>query len=621
MLELFSGYWVEALGLSLLHFLWQGVLVAGVVWSLDLWLRRSDPRTRYTLALGGLLAMVLLPVGTFLFLVASHAPADATGAAATMAVTAVSAGSEAASSPGWITWVVSAWALGVLIYAARLITGLTRLARIRRTAEPAPEWLVQQFHALITAFGVSERTQLKVSEQIHAPLMLGWLRPLVLVPPAVIAGFPPHQLQMILAHELAHVRRHDYLINLLQLAAETLLFYHPAVHWLSNHIRALREQCCDDLAVRMVEDRYGYARTLAELEDMRRFTPALSLGMAEGQILTRIRRLVEPGRGRQRGFTAMTVTLLSTALLLSALVLSYSINGNGKNGDGEDADNNEEASTAADVAPRLDISHTQVETALAMADDPTSDRQVSDDQDGGEETSASDSESGSAGESPEDEDFLDPELHVDNGDEQALEGRAAELQREAEAAELADQIVAEDTPAEERDPGRNVEIDPQAWSEALAVSHEETIADRNSLDTVETGREAMREMTQGIRPDREGETELESASGEPDRPVIQEELVTPEFPRKAASAGESGTVVVEFTVTEDGNVRDARVVDNDNPGHGFEAAAIEAMEASRFEPRIVDGRPTADTVRRTIEFDLEKTEGCRPQTGSRMNRC
>ena len=135
------------------------------------------------------------------------------------------------------------------------------------------------------------------------------MKPVVLLPASALAGLTPQQLEAILAHELAHIRRHDYLVNLLQTLVETLLFYHPAVWWLSRRIRIERENCCDDLAVSLCGDPCTYARALADLEALR--GPARSLAMAAngGSLLQRVRRLLgaptsrrtRPGlAGRQR---------------------------------------------------------------------------------------------------------------------------------------------------------------------------------------------------------------------------------------------------------------------------------------------------------------------------------
>ena len=117
---------------------------------------------------------------------------------------------------------------------------------------------------------------------VDVPTVVGWLRPAVILPVAALANLSPAQVEAVLAHELAHIRRHDYLVNLFQTLAETLLFYHPAVWWLSARIRTEREHCCDDVAVAVSGDAVGYARALAELEAWRVGTPGMALAATGG---------------------------------------------------------------------------------------------------------------------------------------------------------------------------------------------------------------------------------------------------------------------------------------------------------------------------------------------------
>ena len=128
------------------------------------------------------------------------------------------------------------------------------------------------------------------STLVHVPTIVGWLRPVILLPASVITGLPAAHLDAVLAHELAHVRRHDYLVNSLQAIVETLLFYHPVVWWCSRQIRIEREHCCDDIVVEACGDRVAYATALAQLEELRRLQPMLSLNVTGGRLIDRVRR-------------------------------------------------------------------------------------------------------------------------------------------------------------------------------------------------------------------------------------------------------------------------------------------------------------------------------------------
>jgi len=149
---------------------------------------------------------------------------------------------------------------GGWVVAARMRSMLVRRA--------PPEWQ-ETLRQLGAQIGLSRPVRLLVSALVQVPTVVGWLRPVVLVPVGALGGLPAEHLEALLLHELAHIRRHDYLINILQNVAESLLFYHPAVWWVSGHIRAEREQCCDDVAVSISGDALTYARALTQLESCR----------------------------------------------------------------------------------------------------------------------------------------------------------------------------------------------------------------------------------------------------------------------------------------------------------------------------------------------------------------
>jgi hypothetical protein len=179
-------------------------------------------------------------------------------------------------------------------------------------AQPACEPWLAMARRLGSALGVRHAVRLLESTAVQVPAVVGLLRPVILLPANSLAGLLPGQLEMILAHELAHIRRHDFLVNLLQAAVETLLFYHPAVWWISRQIRVEREHCCDDLAVSVCGSPLQYARALARLEELRAEPLSLALSARGGSLLHRIRRVVgAPGTtaGPVRGVTALALLL------------------------------------------------------------------------------------------------------------------------------------------------------------------------------------------------------------------------------------------------------------------------------------------------------------------------
>jgi len=202
-----------------------------------------------------------------------------------------------ASASQWLLpAVVATWLLGVFAFSIRLFGGWRFAARLRSTAHPGCTAWQRTLQKVAKQVGASQSVRLLVSSLVDVPTVIGWLRPVILVPVEHLAGLPFEYIEALLAHELAHIRRRDYLASILQGVAEAVLFYHPAVWWISQQIRAERELCCDDLAVDAIGDALSYARALAKLESLHPARVAPGLAANGGSLLHRIQRLIEPSR-------------------------------------------------------------------------------------------------------------------------------------------------------------------------------------------------------------------------------------------------------------------------------------------------------------------------------------
>lgn len=301
---------IQALGWTLLHSLWQLALV-GVAAALLMQVWRS-PQAQYRLGCAALLACALLPLATFF----SHvgAPASLPTVSPAGVTMASDLASTSALEPGALPWTVRAqtllashlpllalaWSLGVGIMATRLAGGWLETRRWRREAQPVPPRLERAFRDLALRMGASTRTLLRASAHLTTPVALGLWRPVVLVPLSLLTHLPEETVEALLAHELAHVRRHDYLVNLLQSLLEVFCFHHPTVWWLSRRIRTVREHLADDLAARTLGDAQRLALALDALDDLHRLqvspplTPTLALAARGGTLLPRIQRLLTP---------------------------------------------------------------------------------------------------------------------------------------------------------------------------------------------------------------------------------------------------------------------------------------------------------------------------------------
>ncbi|MEM7588138.1 MAG: M56 family metallopeptidase, partial [Acidobacteriota bacterium] len=338
---------VRVVAWTLLHFLWQGALVGGVLAAALTLLHRQDARLRYAISLGALLTMAVLPITTAMTLVSqtelaspatpsSSPPMQATASASAPLPAPADAALPAASnlSTGetlatrWLEpalpWLVLLWLAGVAALAVMQYGGWQRVSRLRtRGVRSVEDELQQLCDSLGQRLGIQRSVPLLESARVAVPTVVGLLRPVILVPVSALSGLTPQQLTSILAHELAHVRRYDPWVNALQVAIETVLFYHPAVWWASRQVRTLREHCCDDLAVELCGDRMTLARALAELEEMRFATPVFALGATGGPLLQRIRRLVGDGE-ELRSPSWLPGSMASAALVAIGLVLAFS---------------------------------------------------------------------------------------------------------------------------------------------------------------------------------------------------------------------------------------------------------------------------------------------------------
>ena len=225
-----------------------------------------------------------------------------------------------------LPWMVCGWLIGVAVLAIFHLGGWFYLQQVRRNGiRHVPHAVRESFARLKQRMAVGCSVQLRESVRITIPWVFGILRPMVLLPSSVLTGLTPSQVEAILAHELAHVRRHDYLFNLVQTAIETFLFYHPAVWWTSSVVRREREHCCDDCAMSFTDDRVTYASSLARLEEIRQresapARSALTMAVTRGSLLPRIRRVLrlqvdERNRSATRIGSGFTVLFLLVAFI------------------------------------------------------------------------------------------------------------------------------------------------------------------------------------------------------------------------------------------------------------------------------------------------------------------
>jgi beta-lactamase regulating signal transducer with metallopeptidase domain len=301
--------WMQATGWTLVHFVWQGTLVALMVAATLRLGRRWRSNARYLVACIGLAAMLAVPVATAVVLSSTPVTDRPTWAVSISAPTrqpevgaawpldeAMSGGPYVRDRvAAWLPLMVWYWCAGVVLLSGRMAVMLSRIRRLQRGSRTSrPSSLLARCRIIASRLGLKLRAsfQLVESSAVDTPTVVGCVRPLILLPIAALANLSPAQVDAILAHELAHIRRHDYVVNLLQSVVETFLFYHPAVWWLSGRVRAEREHACDDIALTMCDDRVDYAAALAELETWRTRDQSPALAATQGALLSRVRRIL-----------------------------------------------------------------------------------------------------------------------------------------------------------------------------------------------------------------------------------------------------------------------------------------------------------------------------------------
>lgn len=334
----------NSLGWTLLIFLWQGALIALLARVAMICLRNHAANLRYMALCAALLLMLLAPLATFIlihggnesFLAVNETPLlygdlqsslrNNSGSESSAAQNFVESGgiNENRQENGLLSfinfkaafpWFVSLWLAGVSFLSLRLTFDWLTLRKLKRgAAKPLTEWQPAA-KRLAGRLGIDKPVLLLESSLVKVPVAVGWLKPLVLLPAGMVFGLTSQQLEAIIAHELAHIRRHDYLVNIFQIVAEILLFYHPAVLWLSKQIRIEREYACDDLAIAACGgDRLVYARALTKVERIRKAAPVLATAASGGSLETRVKRLVDSGY-RQPAAGGFSGTLIILTLL------------------------------------------------------------------------------------------------------------------------------------------------------------------------------------------------------------------------------------------------------------------------------------------------------------------
>jgi TonB family protein len=619
---------VATLGWTLMHFLWQGA-VAGVLFGVSLAAAgNASAQTRYRLAFTFLLLLAALPVATFIWLspnsAASALSAETIDQAAPLLTVTLAAPAldwQTFIQP-WLPLAVLIWAVGVAFMTGRLLIEWRNVRLLTRLdVSPLTSAWEHRVRRLIGSLGVRTAVRALQSSRVHVPMVVGWLRPVILVPVSAMSGLTTWQLELILMHELAHVRRYDHLVNLLQVVIETLLFYHPVVRWVSRVMREEREHCCDDLVVSRSGDALAYARALTELAGVQTLSLQTSVASDGGQLLARIRRLVGVRRPpRVAAHWSIGVMLATVAVSVSGLLQPQGLGISEADEAGSTAPTAEESidRTAIDASgpafsqPEVQIPEPQVPISIGTFT----------------------VESGARA-TPVPKGRRQP---VQTGGTPVLEARdaaPADSNPAAAPAAALDATGAAPAVSEAAPAGNDAEATPP--TESLLVTAPAAAAAGSVVDRARMAAVDRVAQENGVKLVWLNPPVLEDASGSAPRVPSAEADISrdsqaraiavlqpqPEFPDRARLDSIEGWVTVSYVIGRDGRVYDVAIVAA-QPRNVFEGAVRKAVRSWRFEPVTVDGRAVEQKKTQTIRFSLSDgapaEAACAPSTGSRICR-
>ncbi len=313
---------VNALGWTFVHSLWQGSLIALIMTAVMSRIPAQQAQKRYLTATISLLSVLLCSVVTFTILY--QQPTAVTTGIDTY-VTGITAQTESTSTSlyEWISqynpFLVSIWIMGVLFFALRFCFGLFYLRHLKSSASPSPVEWQESLDRIVTTLGFTRKVKLAQSALLRIPVVTGYLKPVILFPIGIINQLQVDEVEAILAHEVAHLLRNDFIQNLMQSLIEMVFYYHPAVWWISAVVRSERENCCDDLAVQVCSNSLTYAKALVSLEDISYRAPALALPFAgsKSHLLNRIKRILNQPQNKSN----VMERIIATVLLIGCVTL------------------------------------------------------------------------------------------------------------------------------------------------------------------------------------------------------------------------------------------------------------------------------------------------------------
>ncbi len=322
---------LHALGWTVVHSLWQAFIIA-LLLSAYLLATKADARQRYFAGFVALGATLLSATATFFILFdnAGFGVASELWSADGQLLGHYFTENKAANFQDWFNnnmpFIVTMWLMGMAFFILKMLGGLLYIQRLKtRHLIALPDCWQLLLQKIQQELGITKAIALQASALVKVPMVVGWLKPVVLMPIAAINNLSTQQVEAILAHELSHIARHDFVLNILQSIVEALFYFNPAVWWVSARIRTERENCCDDMAVALCGNSIAYAKALVSLQEMHQARPVLAMSFSKNknQLLHRIQRILQSPDKKSNVMEKITATIL---LLAAVVILSVQAN-------------------------------------------------------------------------------------------------------------------------------------------------------------------------------------------------------------------------------------------------------------------------------------------------------
>lgn len=333
-MELLNLTLTKALGIALFHSIWQGTLIALIMSILLSLVKRRHAKTRYLISLSALFLMFLLFLSTF-FQGYENTKPEVSGLAGLTNEIASNDVIILSNDYGWvfqmkeflllnIQWISIAWAVGMALFVFKVLFGLRFTSKVKKSSRAINvPWVKEILEKSKVKAQYNRFVLIKESLLVHSPSVIGFLKPCIYFPIGLMNNLSETEVEAIIAHELAHIIRNDFLVNIIQSFIESLFYFHPAVWWISANIRVEREHACDDLAIRIIGDNLKYAKSLVYLQELEKLAApslAMSFSNRETPLFERIKRILNQPKNKHdmKQKTFASIILLSSIIWISA---------------------------------------------------------------------------------------------------------------------------------------------------------------------------------------------------------------------------------------------------------------------------------------------------------------